>query len=285
MSELRKLMNDQMLLKGFSEKTKQSYLSAVSLLARYYHLPPDKLSHNDIQNWFLYLIKERKLSPATCRQYLYGLRFFYLHVLCWSSLQVEFTVPKKTQKIPDLLSSKDVRLIIAHARYPKYRMIFIVSYTCGLRLSELVALKVKHIHSDEHYLQVVQAKGFKDRNIPLPLSTLKALREYWLLYHPDQFLFAGRDLGKPLSPTSVQKHYTQTKLRAGIKKKGGIHALRHAFASHQLAAGMPIHQLKNILGHTDIKSTERYLHWRPEANDNNESIDLLCPARGGKTDE
>ncbi len=280
MSELRELMNDQMLLKGFSERTKKTYIDSVSLLARYYHLPPDKLSHKDIQNWFFYLIKERKLSPATCRIYLNGLRFFYLHVLHWSSFQVKFIVPKKKQKIPDLLSPRDVHLIIEHAKNQKYRMIFIVCYTCGLRLSELVTLKIKHIHGEEHYLQVVQGKGFKDRNIPLPPSTLQALRKYWLLYRPDHYLFAGRKLDKPMSVNSIQKYYTRTKLWAGIEKKGGIHALRHAFSSHQLAAGMPIHQLKNILGHTDIKSTERYLHWCPETSDNNKSFDLLLSQLG-----
>ncbi len=108
MNELRKAMIDQMLLKGFSERTKKSYLNAVSLLARHHHLAPDKLSRSDIQNWFLYLLKDRQLSPATCRLYLNAVRFFYLQVLHWSAFQLDLVVPKRQQRIPDLLSPSEV---------------------------------------------------------------------------------------------------------------------------------------------------------------------------------
>jgi len=233
MSALRQTMIDQMLLKGYSERTKTCYLAAVSLLARHYHLSPDKLTQADIQNWLLFLVKERHLSPATCRLYLNAVRFLYLHVLHWTEFQIELITPKRKQRIPDLLSPTDVRLILENASHPKYRMMFMLCYACGLRVSELVALQVHHIHGEQRYLQVVQGKGFKDRNLPLSSSLLQQLREYWR----------------------------------------GIHGLRHAYASHQLAAGMPLHQLKNLLGHTDLKSTERYLHWCPEKG--SDDFDLL----------
>ncbi|VAW57867.1 hypothetical protein MNBD_GAMMA11-1280 [hydrothermal vent metagenome] len=285
MSELRKAMNDQMLLKGFSERTQKSYLAAVRLLAQHYHLPPDKLSHEDIQNWFLYLLKERHVAPATCRAYLHALRFFYCHVLHWKKLNTGFSIPKKKQQIPDLLSPSDVHLIIENAASLKYRTAFIICYTCGLRLSEVTSLEIAHIHSEEHYLQIVQGKGFKDRNVPLPLSTIQTLREYWQAYRPKRFLFPNRDGYKPISVASIQKSFTQSKSRAGITKNGGIHGLRHAFATHQLRAGMPIHQLKTILGHTDLKTTERYLHWCPQSGEGGRSIDLLQDLLEEKPDE
>ena len=114
------------------------------------------------------------------------------------------------------------------------------------------------------YLQVVQGKGFKDRNIPLSESLLQLLRDYWRSFHPACYLFTGRNPNAPISITSVQKVFTKTKTLAAITKVGGIHSLRHAFASHQLAAGMPIHHLKELLGHTSLKTTERYLHWCPQ---------------------
>ena len=283
MSALRKIMLDQMLLKGFSERTQKSYLNAVSLLARYYHLSPDQLSQADIQNWFLYLVKERQLSPATCRLYLNAVRFFYLQVLHWPEFQLELVTPKRKQRIPDLLSPSDVRLIIESASHPKYRTMFAVCYACGLRVSELVALQVQHIHGEQHYLQVVQGKGAKDRNIPLSSSLLHVLREYWRIFRPTHFLFLGRTPNAPISITSVQKYYTKTKARAMISKVGGIHGLRHAFASHQLAAGMPLHQLKELLGHKDLKSTERYLHWCPETGSTH--FDLMANILEGQTDE
>jgi len=110
MSALRKAMLDQMLLKGFSERTQKSYLDAVSLLARYYRLSPDKLSQVDIQNWLLYLTKDRQLAPATCRLYLNAVRFFYLQVLHWPECQLELVTPKRQQRIPDLLSLAEVLL-------------------------------------------------------------------------------------------------------------------------------------------------------------------------------
>lgn len=273
MNPLRKAMIDQMLLKGFSERTKASYLNAVSLLARHYHLSPNKLKPSDIQNWFLYLVKERQLSPATCRLYLNAIRFFYLSVLHWSAFQIELTTPKRKQRIPDLLSSSEVRLILKNSSHLKYRTMFTVCYVCGLRVSELVALKVQHIHAEQHYLQVVQGKGFKDRNLPLSSSLLDILRDYWRAFRPAVFLFTGNSPNVPISITSVQKYFTKAKARAEITKVGGIHGLRHAYASHQLAAGMPLHQLKEHLGHSDIKSTERYLHWCPETSSG--SLDLL----------
>jgi len=283
MSALRQAMIDQMLLKGYSERTKTCYLAAVSLLARHYHLSPDKLTQADIQNWLLFLVKDRHLSPATCRLYLNAVRFLYIHVLHWTEFQIELITPKRKQRIPDLLSPSDVRLIIENASHPKYRMMFTVCYACGLRVSELVALQVQHIHGEQRYLQVVQGKGFKDRNLPLSSSLLQQLREYWRAFHPKHFLFIGSKPDAPISITSVQKYFTKTKKRAAINKVGGIHGLRHAYASHQLAAGMPLHQLKNLLGHADLKSTERYLHWCPEKGA--DDFDLLMHMMKGQNHE
>ncbi|MDA3835307.1 MAG: site-specific integrase [Spirochaetales bacterium] len=283
MSELRNAMIDQMLLNGFSERTKKSYLNAVSLLARHYHLTPDKLSQSDIQNWFLYLVKERQLSAATCRLYLNAVNFFYLQVLHWPALQLELTTPKRKQRIPDLLSPNEVRTLIEAAAHPKYRTMFATCYACGLRVSELVALQVCHIHGEQMYLQVVQGKGFKDRNIPLSASLLQLLRDYWRTCHPACYLFTGHNPKAPIGLTSVQKYFTKTKREAAITKVGGIHSLRHAFASHQLAAGMPLHQLKELLGHTDLKSTERYLHWCPQTA--SAHYDLLAHVLEGQRHE
>ncbi len=120
MHPLREAMLDQMRLRDHSFRTQQSYLNAVSLLSRYYHRSPDRLTQDDLQNWFLYLVKERQLSPATCRLYLNAIRFFYLQVLQWPECQLELTMPKRPQRIPDLLSPGDARRIIDQADHPKY---------------------------------------------------------------------------------------------------------------------------------------------------------------------
>ena len=263
MHPLREALLDQMRLRGHSQRTQQSYVTAVSLLSRHYRRSPERLSQDDLQNWILHLVKERQLSAATCRLYLNAIRFFYLQVLQWPSCQLELTVPKRPQRIPDLLSPDDVRRIIEHADNPKYAMMFALCYACGLRVSELVALKVSHIHGEAGYCQVVQGKGQKDRQVPLPDTVLQMLRGYWKAFRPASWLFTGRDPEQHLSITSVQKYYRKTRLKAGIPGSGGIHGLRHAFATHQLAAGMSIQQLKDILGHRHLSTTARYLHWYP----------------------
>ena len=263
MHPLREAMLDQMQLRGHSPRTQQSYLNAVSLLSRHYHRSPDRLSHDDLQNWILYLVKERELSPATCRLYLNAIRFFYLEVLGWPDCQLELVTPKRPQRIPYLLSPVEVRRIIEYADNPKYAMMFALCYACGLRVSELVTLQVSHIHGEPGYCQVVQGKGHKDRQVPLPATVLQMLRGYWQAYRPVSWLFTGRDPEQQLSLTSVQKYYRKTRLKAGIPGSGGIHGLRHAFATHQLAAGMSIQQLKDILGHRHLSTTARYLHWYP----------------------
>lgn len=263
MHPLREAMLDQMQLRGHSPRTQQSYLTAVSLLSRHYHRSPDRLSHDDLQNWILHLVKDRELSAATCRLYLNAIRFFYLKVLQWPACQLELVTPKRPQRIPDLLSPAEVRRIIDHAENPKYAMMLALCYACGLRVSELVALQVSHIHGEDRYCQIVQGKGHKDRQVPLPDTVLQMLRGYWRAFQPTSWLFTGRNPEQNLGVTSVQKYYRKTRRRAGIPGTGGIHGLRHAFATHQLAAGMSIQQLKDILGHRHLSTTARYLHWFP----------------------
>ncbi len=263
MHPLREAMLDQMRLRGHSPRTQQSYLHAVSLLSRHYHRSPDRLSQEDLQNWILYLVKDRKLAAASCRLYLNAIRFFYLQVLQWPECRLELITPKRPQRIPYLLSPSEVRRIIDHADNPKYAMMLALCYACGLRVSELVALQVSHIHGEAGYCQVVQGKGQKDRQVPLPATVLQMLRGYWQAFQPASWLFTGRDREQPLSSDSVQKYYRKTRRQAGIPGSGGIHGLRHAFATHQLAAGMSIQQLKDILGHRHLSTTARYLHWYP----------------------
>ncbi len=263
MHPLREAMLDQMRLRGHSPRTQQSYLNAVSLLSRHYCRSPDRLSQEELQNWILYLVKERELSAATCRLDLNAIRFFYLQVLRWPECQLKLVAPKRPQRIPYLLSPGEVRRIIDHADNPKYAMMLALCYACGLRVSELVALQVSHIHGEAKYCQVVQGKGQKDRQVPLPDTVLQMLRGYWQAFQPVSWLFTGRDREQPLSSDSVQKYYRKTRRQAGIPGSGGIHGLRHAFATHQLAAGMSIQQLKDILGHRHLSTTARYLHWYP----------------------
>ena len=262
MTQLREQMINQMTLRGFSPRTHQSYLMAVKDLARYYHLPPDQLSVDQLQDYFLYLVKERGLSDASCRLYLNAIRFFYLQVLKRTSFNVTLQVPKRKQRIPELLQRSEIVRILQACNNLKHRTLLLTCYGCGLRVSELVKLKLRHIDSERGLLRIEQGKGAKDRYVILPPALLAKLRDYWRTQRSKVWLFPNeKHPDKSLAVCTPQKAFRRAKQQAGIEKVGGIHSLRHAYATHQLQAGMPVQQLQYQLGHRSIQSTLRYVHW------------------------
>ena len=276
MTPLRQQMIDAMQVRGFSPRTHQSYLSAVRALAQYYHRTPERLSIDEIQAYFLYLVKERGLSGASCRLYLNAIRFLYLQVLKQPTFDVPFQIPKKLQRIPELLTRDEVGRILSVVENFKHRVMLMTCYGCGLRVSELVALKVCHIDSERHLLRIEQGKGGKDRQVVLPAALLQQLRAYWRHYRPRLWLFPHGDIGVPVSVSTPQKVFGRAKQQAGIDKVGGIHSLRHAYATHQLEAGLPVHQLQHLLGHQDIHSTLHYVHWVPGYREGEAGVDLIA---------
>ena len=162
MTPLRQQMIDAMSQRGFSPKTHKSYLGAVRGLARYFHQPPDLIQASQIQDYFIYLVQERGLCGASCRLHLNGLRFFYLQVLHWPQFDIPIEFPKKAQRIPELLTRLEVRQIVQACDNYKHRMMLLTCYGCGLRVSELVALKVRHIDGERRQLRINQGKGKKD---------------------------------------------------------------------------------------------------------------------------
>lgn len=276
MTPLRAKMIKAMQVRGFSVRTHESYLAAVKDLARYFHRSPDEIGIEDLRVYFEYLATERSLSGATCRLFLNGIRFLYLQVLEWSAFDVDIPIPKKAQRIPELLNRAEVGRILNACTNPKHRMMLTLSYGCGLRLSELVSTKVRDIDGERQLLRVEQGKGAKDRLVPLSETLLAQLRAYWRGYRPSDWLFPGRTFAEALSMTSVQKAFTQAKARAGVEKIGGIHGLRHAYATHQLEAGLPVHRLQRLLGHQDIHSTLRYVHWVPDHREGCGAHDLIA---------
>jgi len=218
MTPLRQKMIDAMLVRGFAVRTHQSYLSAVRDLSCYYHRSPDQLSVDELQAYFLYLVKERSLSGASCRLYLNGIRFLYLQVLGWDTFKIKLQVPKVAQRIPELLTRGEVARILSACRNPKHRMMLTTCYGCGLRVSELMALKVRDIDSERHLLRIEQGKGAKDRQVILSPSLLQKLRDYWRLFRPADWLFVGQDPSVPLHPSTPQRVFTAVKHRAGVDK-------------------------------------------------------------------
>ena len=275
MTPLREQMITAMQMHGFSPRTHESYLAAVRDLAKFTRRSPDLLEHADLTRYFEHLVVQRRLAPASVRLMYNGIRFFYLKVLGWPTVALEVTLPKRPQRIPELLTRGSVAAILAACNDPRLRTMLTVCYGCGLRLSEVLALRVQDIDGERRLLRITQGKGAKDRLVPLSPTLLEALRAYWRLYRPADWLFAGRT-GEPLCASTLQRAFTDAKQAAGVTTVGGIHGLRHAYATHQLAAGLSVERLQRLMGHRSIQTTLRYVHWLPSANEGEGALDLIA---------
>ena len=275
MTLLRAQMIKAMRMRGFSPRTHRSYLAAVTDLARYYRRSPDTLGASDLNGYFEHLVTERELAPSSCRLMFNGIRFLYLQVLKWADLDLAIALPKRPQRIPELLTRSEVGRILSSCGNPRDRMMLTLCYGCGLRLSEVLAVTVGDIDGQRRLLRVEQGKGAKDRLVPLSETLLEQLRGYWRGYRPRGWLFPGQVPGQALCATNLQKIYTRAKQEAGVRKVGGIHALRHAYATHLLEAGLCVHRLQRLMGHQNLRSTLRYVHWVPDYHENEGELDLI----------
>lgn len=263
MSPLRQQMIDTMVLRGLAARTQKTYLYWVSDFANHYHCSPKQLNASHLEKYLLFLIKHRHLSASTVRIGLNAIHFLFVKVLKRPIFEFEIAYPKCPQRIPDLLTREEVQRILACCKNPKHHAMLCTCYGAGLRVSELVALEVRNIDSSCHILHVKQGKGAMDREVPLSEALLQELRSYWHRYRPHKVLFHSVQIDQVFGISSIQRVFTRCKLLAQIDKIGGIHSLRHAYATHQLNAGMPIHCLQKALGHKQVRTTMRYIHWLP----------------------
>jgi len=277
MKPLRQQMINAMILRGLAPKTQQSYLYWVGDFAKHYHRSPSQLDVSHLEQYLLFLIKSRHLSASSVRVSLNAMHFLFVKVLERPAYQFKVAYPKRPQRIPDLLTREEVHQILLCCTNKKHHAMLCTCYGAGLRVSELVSLEVRNIDSDSRVIHVKQGKGAQDREVPLGDSLLQELRSYWHNYRPRKLLFYGIQIDQTLSISSAQKMFMRSKAHSQISKHGGIHSLRHAYATHQLNAGMPLHCLQRALGHKNIQTTMRYIHWLPHYQNNGmENVDLLA---------
>jgi integrase len=229
MTKLRQQMDDGMLARGLADRTRESYLWAVTGLARFYHRSPDQVSDAEIQAYLVHLIRERQRAWSTCNIVVNGLRFFYHTTLKRDRTTFSIPSPRQSGKLPIVLSREEVQRLLTHAANQKHRTMLRTAYASGLRLnlSEVLHLQVPHIDSARMTIRVAQGKGGQDRDTVLSARLLEALRTYWKVARPPEWLFPARGQGpaRPMNPSSLQKAYQTAKRRAGLTKPGGIHTL------------------------------------------------------------
>lgn len=236
MSDLRKRMIREMQLRNFSSGTQENSLYAVSDLAKYYHRSPDKIDAEEIKNYLIYLLTKRKYTAGSCQSIISGLRFFYNVVLGCKLTSVSIPTLKQEKHLPEILNTQELERLFCATNNPKHRVL-ITTYNAGLRVSEVVQLKVTDIHSERMLIRVNQDKGKKDRYAILSRRLLREMREYWKIKRPPVWLFPGRESAKPLTVRSAQIIYAKAIKKAEIKHRGGSHTLKHCFATHLLEAG------------------------------------------------
>jgi len=269
-------MIDNMILRGMSEKTQDSYVRSVAQLANFYNRSPDQISDEEVQAFLLHLIRTRKLSWSSCNVAVYGLRFFYHQTLNREKTTFHIPGPRKPSRLPEILSREEVARILSRTSRPRDRVLLMTVYSAGLRVSEVVHLRLQHIDSDRMTIRVEQGKGAQDRYTLLSERLLVELRCYWNLERPRPWLFPQRQAPRPMNSSTVQRIFLGAKERAGISKFGSVHSLRHAFATHLLEAGTDLHTIQRLLGHRHISSTMRYLHLaRRHVTERCSPLDLL----------
>lgn len=264
-------MIDALVLHGKAARTQEAYVCAVAQLARFYRRSPDTLSGGEIEAYLLHLLRERKLSRSTVNQAGCAINFLFRKVLGREAAPAVLPLPRGPQRLPEILSREEIARLLACAVHLKARTALSCAYALGLRVSELCALRLQHIDAaaDRMCVRVVQGKGAKDRYVPLAPDLLEEIRHYRRLLKPSGWLFAAANHGdRALHSEQAQRWYWHARDAAGITKAGGIHTLRHCYATHLLEAGVDLHSISQWLGHRHVSTTARYLHLaRPDTPD------------------
>ncbi len=263
MGQLKSKMLGEMTLRGFSDNTKRAYLSGCTKFAEYFNQSPEKLGTSEIKKYLLYLIEERKLSRSSIKIAYSGLKFLY-NITMEKPFIIEGVPRVKTQKrLPVILPREKIVELITTIKNPKYRSIFQLMYSSGLRISETTNLYVTDIDSSRMLIRVRSGKGDKDRYVPLSNRALIDLRDYYLLFRTKLFLFEGRTSDKAISNRAIQHKLKKITKEFDIKDFT-CHHFRHCFAVHSLEAGCDILEVKQLLGHSSLSSTSRYLQSRSQ---------------------
>src|ERR1700680_7828 len=260
MTSLRQRMTEDMQVRNLALNTQTCYVQQVSLFARHFHKSPEQLGPDDIRTYQVYLTNEKKLAPGSILIAVSALRFLYKVSLKkdWNLADV-IPAPKKPQPLPIVLSPEEVRQFLDCVGGTKHRAILTTCYAAGLRISEAVRLTLPDIDSARMVIRVDQGKGQKDRYVMLSPRLLDVLRNWWRTEKPQDWLFPGDVVGKPITRGAVEDACQKAHRICGIPKPITPHSLRHAFAVHLLENGTDVRTIQLLLGHRSLATTARYL--------------------------
>ena len=256
-------MADDMRLRNFSPNTIDSYTFHVDKFCQYFGKPADKLGQEEIREFQLYLVKEKKIGWSSFNQAVCALRFLYTQTLGRQWVIKHIPFGKKPKKLPTVLSDEEACRLLSCLHNPKHDAVLLTCYAAGLRLSEATHLRVSDIDGARELLTIREGKGRKSRIVPASPRLLEALRTYWRIDQPTDFLFPDKTAGVALSSATIQKACKLAVAKAGITKLAVTpHTLRHSWATGMLEAGVDLLTISKLMGHASFVTTMIYLHVR-----------------------
>jgi len=270
MFEFEKKLKEEAQLRAFSEVTYKTYYYRLRRFYNYFQKPLPEISIQEIREYFLYLINVKKSGRESLRNTYYSLRFYYVTCLGYEDYEFKFVNVTRNPKIPVIISRQEVRAILNKVRIYDYRMCLELIYSCGLRIGEVVAIKIPDIDGERKILIIRSGKGNRDRAVPIPENILLKLREYWKTHRNEKYLFPKKrsrhksfdrsKTGKTISTRAIQDVMKSALQESGVNKQATPHTLRHCFATHLLEAGAHIKAISKFLGHRSLHPTMIYLH-------------------------
>jgi integrase/recombinase XerD len=278
MTPLRQRMIEDMKLRNYAPLTIKVYIERVATFAKHFGKSPERLRAAEVRAYLLFLVQEKRASWSYYGQALCALRFLYRTTLAKAWVLDGVASPKKQKKLPVVLSPAEVTQFFAAIISLKHRAILMTAYAAGLRVSEVVALRVDDIDSARMVIRIRQGKGHRDRYVMLSPRLLPILREYWKAVRPTEFLFPGNVPDRPITARTVEKACRIAREAAGLDKHVTVHTLRHSFATHLLEAGTDIRTIQVLLGHRSLSTTAVYTQVSPTAVRATQSpLDRLAP--------
>lgn len=244
----------------YSSNTINTYCQIIQKFLSWTGKPIEEISQDDLIRFNHKKIIGEKLSGSYQNQLINAVKLFFERME-HRSMEIEsIQRPFRERKLPNVLSKEEVKQLLSSLRNQKHRMMLVTIYACGLRCGELLNLRLTDVDSKRNFLIIRQAKGKKDRYIPITVKLIEELREYFKMYKPKTWLFEGQRIGEPYSARSLQLVLKEALLQARIKKPVTLHWLRHSFATHLLESGTDIRYIQSLLGHNSPKTTMIYTH-------------------------
>ena len=260
MTPLRRVMIEEMKIRNYSEATQKHYVCYVADFAKYSGKSPDYLGPDEIRAYQLYLIEERGHCANSLTVVCCALKFFYKYVAPQDWKVEQIAMPRPSRKLPVILSRVEVARFMAAVKSPKYRALLMLAYGTGMRISEVIHLRVRDVDSHRMTIRVIQGKGKRDHYVVLSPRLLVTLRAYWAVSRPWDWLFPSAHPDKHVGAASVREVCRKAREDAGLDKKVTPHVLRHCFATHLLDSGTDLRVIQVLLGHQSVRTTARYTH-------------------------